>query len=80
MSTKLNLNEAVKLELLDFIAEGLSSYKTGLHEHRTCLELLMMLLLQKLLTCIRSRIDNGLFSRHQQSRVKVFSRVWIGMS
>jgi len=28
MLTELNLKEAVKLELLDFIAEGLSSYKT----------------------------------------------------
>jgi len=45
---------------------------------RTCLELLMMQLLQKLLTCIRSRIDNGPFSKHQQSRVKVFLRAWIG--
>jgi hypothetical protein len=40
----------------------------------------MMLLLQKLLTCIRSRIDNGPFSKHQQSRVKVFLRAWIGIS
>jgi hypothetical protein len=40
----------------------------------------MMQLLQKLLTCIRSKIDNGPFSKHQQSRVKVFLRAWIGIS